>query len=120
MLIVTNVRGSDPDMFLLRNHEGKARDVIDISKHITDFGKLITLGLDPLIYRLRWLNPDRADVWEFWWGTTPFTIERVRELSPEDSKELLEYKTTANLRNYESLPQGYAASPSHLHRNRMI
>jgi hypothetical protein len=110
------------DNFILRNHEGKACRLLDISNLPTDFDKLVGFCLDPLIYRISWLGPDNAYIWEFWWGTTPFTIHRVsnKDISSRDLNNLTEFTYNIKSTKSKGLPRGGAASPSHLHTNFMI
>lgn len=108
------------DLFILRNHKGEASAVIDISDKPTNFDKLVAFGLDPLIYRINWLGPDHAYIWEFWWGTTPFYINRISEIDIKDYANIVSFKKKIRDNNLINLPKGGASSPSHLHDNFMI
>lgn len=98
------------DLFTLKNHLGERLTYIDISDKDTDFKKLIALGLDPLVYRLRWVNSDEAIVWEYWWGTEPFTIRREQFMEGTIGIQVSKI----------GLPKGIAASPSPWKLNKMI
>lgn len=97
------------DYFVFRDHECIVRACVDIIDRPSCFEKLIGLGLDPLVYRLRWISPDRADVWEYWWGTTVGSIIRVPykyPCTPYNSKK--------------ALPRGFASSPTPYRDNSML
>jgi hypothetical protein len=97
------------DYFILRDHEGIIRACIDISDRPSCFEKLIGFGLDPFIYRLRWITPDIAEVYEYWWGTKTHLILRVKDKLP-----------VTTLKSSDKLPKGCVASPTPYRENRMI
>lgn len=98
------------DLFVLKNNLGERLLYIDISDKDTDFKKLIGFGLDPLIYRIDWKSPDEAEIWEYWWGTRPFSIRREQVMESTLGIQVSDI----------GLSKGEAASPSPWFRNNMI
>lgn len=99
------------DIFCLIDSKDSIIGYTDITDKPSDFEKLISLGLDPLIYNLRWFNENEAMVREYWWGTEPFKIYRSNLTPPIE---------VTSIHTGESLPTGYAASPTPWHLNKMI
>lgn len=105
------------DYFALENHKGEILQLLDIVNLPNTIDKLISLALDPFVYRMQWIAENYCQISEFWWGTTCYKFYRI----PED--KLREY----NLRlfNYHSnksklnlrLPFVASSSPFHFNKN---
>jgi hypothetical protein len=97
------------DLFIFRDHEGIIRGCISIHDRPSDFEKLIGFGLDPFVYRLRWITSDIAQIYEFWWNTQIGMLVRSGNKLP-----------TTPYRSNKSLPKGCVASSTPYFMNSMI
>lgn len=105
------------DIFALVNHKNEVLDLVDISNLPETFDKLISVSLDPMVYRMRWINENCAEIWEYWWGTTCYKFYRI----PEDKlseyhHRLFLYRSTYRSINLKN-PLVASSSPFNLNRN---
>lgn len=106
------------DLFVLENYRKAIIAIVDISTLPSNIDKLIGAGLDPLVYRCEWVNPNLCRIREFWWNTTPYLFYRIDSTKLSYySLALAHYKDTHMTTN---LPTGLVASASPFHLNRMI
>lgn len=105
------------DTFALLNHNDEVIKLLDISNLPNTVDKLISLSLDPFVYRVRWESPNKAIIWEFWYNTDCYKFVRIPlDKIGEFNHRLFIYKS-----NYVPtalrLPYVASSSPFHLNSN---